>query len=425
MATFRHVTEEEAVRHERTIDHAFGSDPGPPAYEGPDGLDDRLAERWGLFDGDELVSVGLIYDLHATLAGERTAVGGLGGFATPPEHRGNAHGEALQRELLAEFRDRGYPYAILWPMSIPYYRETGWGLVQLETKYAFPPETVRGGGWSGGGGSGATGVDSGRVERVEPGEYERLEPAYDWFRERYELALDRSPEWWRQRVLDDAWVYCWTPEGRDEPDGYVVYTIPGEQGEGTLSVDELVARTEAARRALLEFVGGHHPQVETVEWQTTQETRLLHDAADPKDVHAAVVPGAMGRVVDVPAAIESLPPSQNPPAPVTLSVADSLVPANDGAFVVDAGADGPTCERVGAAGGEAEDGGAAREVSGASGDDAPAAVELPVGLLSKFLVGTVTPSTASERGTLRAEADALRALDALFPERAVSLADFF
>ncbi len=394
MATFRRLEGDEVVRQATAIDHAFGSDPGPTSYDGPDDVKDRIAERWGLFEGDELVSTCALYDLDVTLSGDRRPVGGFAAFATPPEHRSAGHGERLQREALREFRDRGYPYAALWPNSIPYYRRSGWGLVHAETEYRFPADAL------------PSAEGDGAFERLTPDEYERLVPAYEDWAVGYELALDRSARWWRERTLEGDWIYSWTPADAETATGHVAFRLPGESDDGsgaTMIVDELVYRTEEARRQLLELIRRHAPQVDEVRWSAPEETRLVHEAVDPKAVTAAVEPGSMGRIVDLEVAIEQLPAERNPERPVTVGVDDPLLPANDATVRIEPGPDGPTCERV-------ED------------DDADTDAELGVGLLSKLYVGTLAPSTAAERDLLSAAGDAL---DALFPERRVYLTDFF
>ncbi|WP_226011896.1 GNAT family N-acetyltransferase [Halomicrobium salinisoli] len=396
MATFRRLEGDEVVRQAVAIDHAFGSDPGPPDYDGPDDVKDRIAERWGLFEDGDLVSTCALYDLDVTLAGDRRPVGGFAAFTTPPEHRSAGHGRTLQREALRVFRDRGYPYAALWPNSIPYYRRSGWALVHAETEYRFPADAL------------PSADGDGAFDRLTPDEYERLVPAYEDWAAGYELALDRSARWWRERTLDDDWIYAWTPSAADEPAGYVAFRLRGESEDGsgaTMVVDELVARTEDARRQLLELVRRHAPQVDAVRWSAPEETRLVHEAADPKAVTATVEPGAMGRIVDLEAAIDLLPGERNPHRSVTIDVDDPLLPATDETVRIEPGPDGPTCERV--------------------EDDADADAEPGVGLLSKLYVGTLAPSTAADRDLLSAADDAVAALDALFPERRVYLTDFF
>lgn len=397
MAEFRPVADDEVVRHQEVIDHAFDDDAGPPDYEGPDDLDDYIAERWGLYDDGELLSACVLYDLDVTLAGGTTPVGGIGAFATPPEHRSQEHGTHLQREALATFHERGYPYAVLWPESIPYYRRHGWGLVHDRTKYGFTPAAI--------GDIGAN-VPAGRFERVRPDEYERLLPIYERFRDQFALAIDRTEKWWETRVLADTWTYCWTPADADDPAGYVVFTLPQEGDDSVLAIDELVSASEAARRALLTFVERHAPQVEWIRWRCPEETRLLTEATDPGEVSVWIEPGAMGRIVDVRAAIEALPAYRTPDEPVTIVVSDPLGAGGEEETVrIATDDDGPTCSSV----------------AGTGSPD----VRFDVGTISKLYTGTVEATTLANRGVVDVDPTTLDALATLFPAESVYLSDFF
>ena len=396
MPTFRRVTDAEVPAHQSIMEHAFGEDAGPLTYETADDAPDYLAERWGLFADDDLVSACLLYDLRATLAEATKPVGGIGGFATPPEHRSQGFGRQLQRAALETFRDRGFPYAVLWPVSVAYYRETGWGLAHCQTEYEFPPAAVE---------PVASTVPEGRFERVDADDLDRLQPIYEQFRERHVLALDRTDAWWRERVLDDAWAYCWTPADASEPTGYLVARLPGEHGEMTLAIDDLVAADVTARRALLAFLHRYSPQVEEIRWTCPEESRLVHEATDPDAVSASIEPGAMGRVVDVQAALGALPADRNPAEPLAITVRDALLETNDGSFAIEAGPDGPVVERLAA--------------------DAATAITLDVRQLSRLFVGTTPVATLVEREGLSATEATISALDALFPPRRVFLPDYF
>ena len=213
--------------------------------------------------------------------------------------------------------------------------------------------------------------------------------------------------WWRERVLADRWVYCFTPDGGDEPDGYVVSTL--DRDGKVMQIEELIYRTETARRQLLAFVGRHVPQADRVEWTCPEERRLLFEAADPDAVDLSTVPGASGRIVDVIEAIKALPPDRAPTDPVTVAVSDPLRSANDGVFRVDTAL---TCTRV-------ETGDA--DIGEAVDPD----LTVDVAVLSQLYVGSVSIRTAADRERLDATDDAVAALSSTFGTRDVSVTDFF
>jgi len=388
MGTFRPITDEERGHHQRIKDHVWGEG-GVPDYESDD-VPEALGERWAYVEDGEFRSICSLMEPTVRLAGEWRSVGGIRGFVTPPPHRGQGYGRRLLRAALSAFADRGRPYAVLWPESVAYYREHGWGLVHTETAYEFPPEAM---------------VDpgvSGTFERVGPEESERLDAVWREYASEYELAFRRSEDWWHGRVLDDAWAYGWTPPEGEAFGGYVVYTL--DRDAEVLSVADLAYRTERVRRQLLAFLDRHGPQADRVEWTCPDERRLCSEAADPDAVSASIEPGASGRIVDVPAAIEALPAPRSPTATVTMSVDDPLVDANDAVFRVETDL---SCARL--------DHDAA----------ADADVTVDVATLSQLYAGTFSIETAVERERLTASADAVAALAPTFGARDVYVSDFF
>jgi len=389
MATFRPITDDERVRHQSIKDHVWGEG-GVPDYDAPDDVPDALGDRWAYVEDGVFRSICTLMEIDANLAGEWRPVGGIRGFVTPPEHRGQGYGRQLQRAALAEFADRGLIYAVLWPESVAYYRHHGWGLVTTETAYEFPPEAMV-----------DPGVE-GSFERVGAEEFDRLDGIWADYAGEYELAFRRYPAWWRERVFGDAWAYAWTPEGGDEPTGYVVYTL--DRDEEVLTVEDLAYLSETARRHLLAFLDRHAPQAARVEWTCPAERRLLFEAADPDAVELSTVPGASGRIVDVAGAIEALPADRAPTDSVTVAVIDPLVDANDGLFRVETDL---TCARI--------------------DDDAAAEpdVTVDVAVLSQLYVGTLSVQTAADRERLAATDDAVAALEPTFGSRDVYVSDFF
>lgn len=164
-----------------------------------------------------------------------------------------------------------------------------------------------------------------------------------------------------------------------------------------------MSASEPARRALLTLIERHAPQVEWVRWRCPAERRLLTEATDPGEVSTWIEPGAMGRIVDVRAAVEALPAARNPDGSLTIAVEDSLLETNDDTFVVRPGTEGPACERA----------------TGSSTPD----VDLSIGQLSTLYTGAV--DTATRRGGITADERTRERLVTLFPPGRVYLTDFF
>ena len=117
MATYRPVAATDRDRFEEILQHAFAIEQGPSRDKQAD-VGDSAPEYWndsdewpptlseprGIFEGDRLVSVCKLYDLDAYLHDDFVTVGGLGGVATPPEHRREGHVCTLAAGALAVLR---------------------------------------------------------------------------------------------------------------------------------------------------------------------------------------------------------------------------------------------------------------------------------------------------------------------------------
>lgn len=396
MGNYRSLTEDEWIRHQEIKDQAFSTDEGPPTYNAPTEMAESTAERRGYFVDQELVSVCSLYSFSARLHNAWRPLGGIGGVATPPQHRSEGYARELLAGVLSEFADQEVPYSALWPVSFPYYRSYGWELAHLQTQYEFAPEVLQGLA------KGSTGTFS----RVSPTEYDQLAPIYEDAAEKWTLAFKRSPEWWQQQVLDDRWTYCWTPPDAENPEGYLVYTVETEtENEMILEIEELIYQTRTARQQLLQFVYRHAPQIDRIRWTCPHESRLLTTVATPDQVDCSIIPGAMFRIVDVETALQELVHRKTQiERQVTLRVTDPLVDTNTADFTINTSKETMTCHR------------------GSSSSDA---IAVDIGTLSQLLIGATTVTEAVANENLRSETPQKEALEALLPSNQVYMADHF
>lgn len=396
MSHYRTLTKDDWIRHREIKDHAFYADEGIPTYGSPGDVPDTIAERRGLFVDGELVSVCSLYPFETRLHGEWQALGGIGGVATPPQHRSKGYARELLTGALTELAERGMAYSALWPVSYPYYRTLGWELAHLETNYEFPPEALQG----------IATTSKGSFDRIHPSEYDRIASVYKEIADDLTLAFDRSPDWWQQRVLAGAWTYCWTPSNGDSPDGYVVYTVETTSDERTvIEIDELIHRTETARQQLLQFIYKHASQADHILWTCAQESRLLSTVTDPDQIDCSIDPGAMIRIVNVEAALKTLtPPSNDATCQLTIQVADPLIDSNNDVFVLSVGEAAVTGQR-----------------SSSTDPD----VEINIETLSQLFIGTITVDDFLADSETTLEKSQKEALAAVVPSQPVYVTDFF
>ncbi|QLH80671.1 GNAT family N-acetyltransferase [Halosimplex pelagicum] len=390
----------------RIVDYAFHPEEGPRTY---DDEPERIADRYGAFVDDDLVSVCGHYDLRANLRGEWVRLAGLAAVATPPERRREGYVGALVDDALERWRGE-YPLSALWPFSRSYYEQFGWATANTATTYTCPTEQL----------AFARGAAEGRARPVEPDEWRALRSVHESQAEATTLALKRRSEtWWRERVLseggdDRPWAYVWERDG--DVCGYLVYTFK-DAGEGfgdrRLTVDDTAAADHEAWLGLLGFLADHDSQATEVRFAGDARTDLLDLVPDPDAVDCEVETGPMVRVVDVTDALEACPYPADASADCTLAVTDATADWNDGRFRLTVADGTGECERV----------------DGAS-DGADAAAEadatLDVGTLSQLVVGYHDVAAARRVGGLSvAEGSVADTLATLFPSERVYLRTFF
>ncbi|WP_436925733.1 GNAT family N-acetyltransferase [Halosimplex amylolyticum] len=381
------------------VDYAFHPEAGPQEY---DEEPERIADRYGAFAGEDLVSVCGHYDFRANLRGEWVPLAGLAAVATPPEHRREGHVAALIDDALDRWRGES-PLAALWPFSRSYYAQFGWATAGTYAKVTCPPDQL----------AFARGTAEGRARPADADDWREFRDVHEAAAEATTLALRRRAEpWWRERVFrEDAderpWASVWERDG--EAAGFVIYSFedagPGF-GDRRLSVDDVAAVDNEAYRGLLGFLADHDSQASEVALQSDR-TDLLDLVPDPDAVECETKTGPMVRIVDVPAALEACPYPDGVTAAVVLDVTDGTAEWNDGRFRL-----------------TVEDGCAECAAVDESEGEPDATVD--VGTLSQLVVGYHDLPAARRVGDLAvADESTADALAALFPPERTYLRTFF
>ncbi|WP_224449052.1 GNAT family N-acetyltransferase [Haloprofundus salilacus] len=418
---YRPLPEAHEDAYRRILEYAFSPEDGPE-------LDDDPPERPDIFssravyagadeetsdadlDSDDIRAVCGWYDFSMLVRGSSRRVGGLAAVASPPETRRRGHIGRMLDAFLAELREEGVPFSALWPFDYAFYARFGWATTNTYDRTTLPPGEL----------SSVVGdADdaSGRFRRVDVDEYEALDAVH---REAATetLALRRTEGWWRHRVFEswgtNPYVYGWENDDGDLR-GYLVYTVENDaaEEEKTMHLRELAGVDAEARRNLLRFCRDHDSQVEHVRFDGPLGADLLYRLSDPRAATVERRSGPMVRVVDVRAAVESVPVPDDASDSVALAVTDDRCAWNDGAFEIHAAEGRATCETT---------------------DFAPT-LRLGVGALSQILVGARSARALRDDGRIdavegvgdadAAAAEAVATLDALYPTENVYLREFF
>jgi len=400
MAEYRPIPEEYEERHNAITGYAFDAGSGP--YDPDEPIDERRQRRWsfgedrGIFDGDDLAACGTHIEFTVRLRGEWLPMAGLSGVASPPERRRQGFVGELLEASLREYRERDWPIAALRPFEHDFYARYGWATgCRYQTATVDPAalSTVRS-------------AAAGEFRRVEPAEYAILEPAFEAWLDGVNLATRRSAAWWRDRVFQahdtERFCYAWLREG--EPRGYLLYRVREDDDGRCLVVDEMASADHETYLNLLRFCHNHDSQVSTVELSGHDHDRLLDVVTDRDAIEVEVAAGKMVRIVDVPAALESVPYPDVESLTLTIAVDDPHGPWNDGTFAIEIAEGAASVERV----------------------DADPAATVDIGTLSQLLVGYCSAERARRLGGLDVHSTAaIDALAELFPENEVFLPESF
>ena len=289
----------------------------------------QVGERRGLFDGDELVSVCAHHFFNSRVRGGWHSMGGLSAVATPPEHRRHGHVRSLLAETLQEYRDREAYFASLWAFSEPFYAKFGWATTNRYVIQEGPPSAL----------AFAREHESGSFFEAEKADWEALNDVLLSHGAQYQLTVDRTEDWWHNRIFhswrSDPYVYGWRSE-TGSVEGYVVFTIE-ETDESTsqMQVWDMAFTTPDARLNLLRLLSNHEGQIDSVKITGPEDALLIDIMDDPSTLTYTVKPGPMIRLVDVPAALESLSYPETLEGRVNIEVSDPLADWNESTVAVE------------------------------------------------------------------------------------------
>jgi len=397
MSEFRAVPDADRDAFHSLVSYAFRPEAGPVEAFDPDDVPEptKVGRRYGLYDGDDLLTTCKHIDFRARIRGGFRDLHGLSAVASPPERRRRG----LVRDLLAgsleQSRSDGVAFSALWPFKRSFYAQYGWATGTRAVKHELDPAAL----------SFAPDHDHGAFVPIDADDWERVDAVHTGHGAGYELTVDRTEEWWRKRVFagweDDPFAYGFERDG--DLAGYVAYSFEGD-GDTALRVRDWAYVDHDARLALLRFLADHDSQADALHVWTHPCEDLLDLLPDTDDVTAEVRLCPMVRLVDVPAALEALAYPESADADLVLAVEDPLADWNDDTFRFAVTDGHGTVERA---------------------DAADADAELGVGALSQLAVGYRSAHELAAVGDLTADDDAVAALASALPERPTFLREGF
>lgn len=256
-----------------------------------------------------VVGHAFLFPLEAWFGGRAVRLGGIASVAIAPEARSQGVGTALMGALHRASDVRGDALTMLYAFRQRFYARLGYGASLSRRRLELDPASIPRA-WST--------LAKARVRGVGRNEGEAVRASYE------EVARDRTGWLTRPPAL---WDRHFARERRhflvvDGPEkgtlaGFVAFEIAQAEphAETRLFVDELVARDDETRLALLGALGAMRGQVDAIEIELAADDPLEIALLDPDGrrngeeavEHAlgAVVGGPMVRIEDIPRSIEA------------------------------------------------------------------------------------------------------------------------
>jgi len=280
----------------------------------------------GAFEAGRLVAMVGAHAFGQYFGGRRVPMAGVASVAVVPDRRGAGLAGELLAVALREARARGECLSSLFPATTRLYRGAGYEVAGHFVWRRVAPQRLLG----------APRPERARVRPADPERdlpairacYDRVAPSVNGF-------LDRGERWWAKRVEGWRGEGLFVAEGdAGAVEGYVAYrTLDGAYsalgGPFSLSVDECVAETSDAARALWRLVGSWSSQADTVFLRGGAEDPLLLLLPEQGFEPIAEIRW-MSRVVDAPRAVAERGYAAGLALEVPFTLRDDAVPENAG-----------------------------------------------------------------------------------------------
>lgn len=350
--TFRPVAADES------LDPLFALD--ETTFHHPVAADERanaaaLIDRRGslcAYDGETLVGTSAAYDLRLSVPGGDVRCSAISWVSVLPTHRRRGILRRMMTGQLLRAREQGVPVAALWASEAGIYGRFGFGPAteSHETVVRMHEAGLRSGPDAAADGLRVRLIERVGAEAVVAGIYERA-------RGRRGGMLARDAGWWTYEILAEP-ESLREEHGRlrvaiagdgDEAGGYALYRTRYDSGTdtdagGILQVDELVAISSAAERALWRYL----LSIDLIH-RLEAESRPVDDVlplvlANPRAARRRVEDALWVRLVDLPGALAARTWAAD--VALTIEVEDELLPENAGRWRLHAGPSGFVCERT-------------------------------------------------------------------------------
>lgn len=297
------------------------------------------------FDGERQVGTLLAYSFGLTVPGGTVPAAGISSAAVLPSHRRRGILSALVRRQLADIAEAGEPVAALFASEASIYGRFGYGQACDHYRFTvhrgdgrlrplpYPAEE-------------AAGPLSVRLAEPKAAVAE-MKAAYEVARPQRPGMLTRHDGWWGLYLSDPEFMRdgrsplgCVIAEDPSKARGYALYSVRGSWDadgipEHDLAVHELIGTDPGAVAALWTDLLSRDLVGKVTARMRPVDDPLPYLLADQRRARARVSDGLWIRLVDVPEALRRRRYAAS--VDVVIEVSDSLLPANDGRWLLRSG----------------------------------------------------------------------------------------
>jgi predicted acetyltransferase len=285
------------------------------------------------WDGEQAVGHAGAFRRELTVPGGMTPAAFVTMVGVAHTHRRRGIASQLLRQQLRNVRSWGEPVAVLWASEGRIYPRYGYGLAAMRMSLKVDTREVR---------LSHPAVDAGTLRVGPPATlipemtavYEAVRPTRPGF-------ADRTPQWWRQIVVDPPGrregateLRALLHEGRDGVDGYALYRIKGDWNHagpnGEVQISQLVAATPTAYRAMWGFLLDIDLTRSVTQWMGAVDEPLFYLVNEVRRTGGALGDGLWARITDVAAALTAR--RYAAPVDLVLEVTDAVLPENAGRY---------------------------------------------------------------------------------------------
>jgi len=321
---------------------------------------DRTDRQWWISEEDDGTFCGClaVYKYDVRFDGHLAGMGGIGGVSTLPQHRRKGAVRACMNASLADMRERGDVFSVLYPFSRAYYRQFGYEDGASVSEWNIPFSALK------------LPDAGGTIEMLMPGgDLSAIGQIYAACAENWNLSVDTTAmshflpktNW----MKDKRYLYIWRDEN-GVPGGMMMFTKVNRVMDCVAEFgkyNQLLFRDARALTALLNFAKTFAADYDSIRFFAPQGVRVQSLISEGNDITCAMKYNCMARLVNVPKALQMCRTSGE--GSIVIAVEDKILAENSGAWKVTFAPGGNIVEKT---------------------DEAPD-VEMPVGELTQLLLG--------------------------------------